>query len=73
MGSGVINMNKPLIALIAGFFILAVSFTYLNLLVDVHIPEQRHINGTDLVSNGYTNVYNIKNGPNEWASLGYPL
>ncbi|MFA4820026.1 MAG: rhodanese-like domain-containing protein [Candidatus Aenigmatarchaeota archaeon] len=82
------------------------------LLVDVHMPEQKHINGTDifipydelssnlnklptdknakivlycrsgamsgvasknLVSKGYTNIYNLKNGLNEWKSLGYPL
>src|SRR3989344_742531 len=80
------------------------------LLIDVHIPEQQHIKGTDmfipyeeinlnfnklpsdkskkivlycrsgsmraeaskiLVERGYTNVYNLKNGVNEWKYLGY--
>jgi len=82
------------------------------LLIDVHIPEQQHIKGTDmfipyeeinlnfnklpsdkskkivlycrsgsmsaeaskiLVERGYTNVYNLKNGVNEWKYLGYPM
>jgi len=82
------------------------------ILIDVHIPEQSHINGTDLfipynelgndinkmpqdkgkkivlycrsgamsataakelASYGYINVYNLKNGLNEWVSSGYPL
>jgi rhodanese-related sulfurtransferase len=81
-------------------------------LVDTHIPEQRHIKGTDavisfeemqdrldelpkdknakivlycrsgrmseiaaekLVDLGYTNVYNVENGINEWNSKNYEL
>ncbi len=80
-------------------------------LIDVHIPEQVHIPGTDymipytnideiisripnkdskvvlycrsggmskaaaeeLVKRGYTNVYELKNGMNEWQALGNPI